>query len=210
MVDRFAAYLVAGAALAATLVVLPDTAQGQDDRRYDSPQATVYRDMGWNGPAVTLSGDRPDLGLNWQVNSIRVQSGRWQLCERTRYRGRCITVDRDEAMLGSPTRGMAIQSARPISGSGGGWGGGGGSWQQDAPANDQTARGMFAQFHTQPQRGGYRIRACTTGSATAACAARTADQFCRQSGWSGSAREHIETVGRTAYLADTLCVRSGS
>mgnify|MGYP005862102909 CR=1 FL=1 len=70
-------------------------------------------------------------------------------------------------------------------------------------------RGNFAQFHTQPSMNGYRIESCPRGSATAACAARNADAFCRSMGWNGSAREHQETVNGRVYLADVLCVRSG-
>src|SRR3546814_13998014 len=57
------------------------------------------------------------------------------------------------------------------------------------------SRGNFAEFHTQPSERNYRVLACTRGSATANCAAQTADNWCRSIGWNGSAREHMETVG---------------
>ncbi len=196
---------VVRAAIGAALAIgVTASAVGQDDRRLDPVEATIYRDIAFNGPAVAVSGNRPNLGLAWPVNSIRVRSGRWEMCERPQFRGRCTTVDRDTPMLGSVVRGIPIQSIRPVGGNGGGGGG-----NQDPPANNQTVQGTFAQFHTQPQMNGRRIRACTTGSATANCAARTADEFCRINGWNGSAREHLETVGRDVYLADVLCVRSG-
>ncbi|MGN6290039.1 MAG: beta/gamma crystallin-related protein, partial [Sphingopyxis terrae] len=62
---------------------------------------------------------------------------------------------------------------------------------------------------TQPATADYRVLACQSGSATAACAARTADPWCRAIGWNGSAREHMETLSGRIYLADVLCVRSG-
>lgn len=178
-------------------------AQTAETERYrpDRPaEATIYRDAGYRGPAVFIGEAKPSLGLAWPVNSIRVPNGRWELCERTRYRGNCRTVDRDTPMLGSVLRGINIQSIRPV-------GTGGGGWQP--PANDQVARGNFAEFHTQPARGNTRILACQTGSGTANCAAQTADNFCRSIGWNGSAREHMETVSGRVYLADVLCVRSG-
>ena len=177
-------------------------AQTADDRMYRPPEATIYRDAAYKGPAVAVREAKPDLGLAWPVNSIRVGSGRWELCEKTRYRGNCRTVDRDTPMLGNILRGMAVQSIRPAGGNGGGW-------DPEPPANDQVARGNFAEFHTQPATGGRRVLACASGSATASCAARTADNWCRSIGWNGSAREHMETVAGREYLADTLCVRSG-
>lgn len=194
------------AAIGAALALgVSASAVGQEERRPSPVEATIYRDMAYNGPAVAINADQPNLGLAWPVNSIRVRAGRWELCERTRYRGRCTIVDRDTPMLGGVIRGIPVQSIRPV---GGGGGGGGGDWG-DAPANNQTVQGTFAQFHTQPQRNGRRIRACANNSGVASCAARTADEFCRANGWNGSAREHQETVNRVIYLADVLCVRSG-
>ncbi|MGK6354698.1 hypothetical protein ACMGDH_05660 [Sphingomonas sp. DT-207] len=68
---------------------------------------------------------------------------------------------------------------------------------------------MAAEFFTAPAQGGQRIRACNRGSASANCAAATADAFCRARGWNGSAREAMQTIGRQVYLADVLCTRSG-
>lgn len=178
------------------------TAQIPDERRYRPPEATIYRDAAYRGPAVFIGEAKSNLGLAWPVNSIRVASGRWELCEKTRYRGTCRTVERDTPMLGNVLRGLTIQSIRPV-------GSGGGGWNPNPPANDQVVRGNFAEFHTQPGTGGYRVLACASGSSTANCAARTADSWCRSVGWNGSAREHMETVANRVYLADVLCVRSG-
>jgi len=193
-----AAVAAAGAGLLAT-----SSAQVPDDKMYRPPEATIYRDAAYKGPAVFIGEAKPNLGLAWPVNSIRVASGRWELCEKTRYRGTCRTVDRDTPLMGNILRGIVIQSIRPV-----GTGGGGG-WNPGPPASDQSARGNFAEFHTQPSTNGYRVLACAAGSSTAACAARSADTWCRSIGWNGSAREHMETVAGREYLADVLCVRSG-
>ncbi|ALJ15759.1 beta/gamma crystallin-related protein [Sphingopyxis macrogoltabida] len=189
--------LIAGSGMLTT-----STAQTPDERRYRPPEATIYRDAAYRGPAVFIGEAKSNLGLAWPVNSIRVASGRWELCEKTRYRGTCRTVERDTPMLGNVLRGLTIQSIRPV-------GSGGGGWNPNPPANDQVVRGNFAEFHTQPGTGGYRVLACANGSSTANCAARTADTWCRSVGWNGSAREHMETVANRVYLADVLCVRSG-
>lgn len=163
-------------------------------------EATIYRDLGYNGPAVAISSSNPNMGLAWPVNAIRVRSGIWQLCEQTNYRGRCRMYNTDTPMLGSIRRGVPVQSIRLL--------GGGGGTPGLEQANDQVTRGNFAEFHTQPANAGYRILSCQRGNATAACASRTADDYCRSIGWNGSAREHQETVNGRVYLADVLCVRS--
>ncbi len=192
--------LVAAAASTGAGLFAVSSAQTPDERRYRPAEATLYRDAAYRGPAVAVGEAKPNLGLAWPVNSVRVASGRWELCEKTRYRGACRTIERDTPMLNNVLRGLTIQSIRPLGSDGGGW-------QQ--PANDQVARGNFAEFHTQPARSNSRLLACEVGAATANCAARTADTYCRSIGWNGSAREHMETVSGRVYLADVLCVRSG-
>ena len=187
---------VSGAGLFAT-----SSAQPPEDKMLRPPEATIYRDAAYKGPAVFIGEEKSNLGLAWPVNSIRVASGRWELCERTRFRGQCRTVDRDTPMMGNILRGITVQSIRPV--------GSGGGWNPNPPANDQVARGNFAEFHTQPAEGNYRVLACARGSASASCAAQSADTWCRSIGWNGSAREHMETVAGRIYLADVLCVRSG-
>lgn len=190
-------FLLAGSGL-----LTNSAAQTTQERGYRPAEATIYRDAAYRGPAVFIGEAKQNLGLAWPVNSIRVASGRWELCEKTRYRAPCRTIDRDTPMLGNVVRGLTIQSIRPLSGGGGGGG-------IHPPANDQVVRGNFAEFHTQPGTGGYRMLACASGSATANCASRTADTYCRSVGWNGSAREHMETVASRIYLTDVLCVRSG-
>lgn len=166
------------------------------------PEAIIYRDAGYNGPAVNVSQAQSNMGLAWRVNSIRVHSGRWELCERTNFRGDCRTYDADTPMLVNPLRGRVVQSLRPI-GDGGGGGG-------EVPGNNPSLRGMAAEFYPAPALQGRRVLACTRGSATANCAAQSADAFCRQLGWTASARQTMETVSGRIYLADVLCSRTGN
>lgn len=180
------------------------SASAQEDRRWRPPEATIYRDAGYRGPAVFVNEAKPDMGLAWPVNSIRIASGAWELCERTRYRGTCRTYTADTPILNTALRGRTVQSLRPA-GSGGGGGGSGPGPGDGGP----SLRGMAAEFFTQPSQWGQRVRACTSTSATAACAARSADTFCKQRGWTGSASQTMETVNRVIYLADVLCTRTG-
>ena len=194
--------LAAVVAVAGAGAFASSRAQPPEDKMLRPPEATIYRDAAYKGPAVFIGEEKPNLSLAWPVNSIRVASGRWELCEKSRFRGQCRTVDRDTPMMGNILRGITVQSIRPV-------GSGGGGWNPNPPANDQVARGNFAEFHTQPAEGNYRVLACARGSASASCAAQSADTWCRSIGWNGSAREHLETVSGRVYLADVLCVRSG-
>ena len=171
----------------------------QDDRMYRPParpEATFYRDANYSGPAVYVNEAKSNLRLTWPVNSIRIASGRWELCERPNFRGTCRTYDRDKPLLNRLLRGHEVQSIRPL-----GWGG--------AAGNNPSLRGMAAQFYSAPARDGYRVQACSRGNANAACASRTADEFCVAMGWHTSAREAMETVSGQVYLADVLCSNTG-
>ncbi|WP_448580124.1 beta/gamma crystallin-related protein, partial [Thermaurantiacus sp.] len=114
-------------------------------------EAIIYRDTGFSGPAVNVTSARSDLGLRYNVNAIRVQSGRWELCPERNFRGRCIMVSRSSPNLFAQY-GWAgpLGSMRPA-GWGGGSGGGGG--QFDNP----SLRGMAAEFFPRPADRGGRI-----------------------------------------------------
>jgi hypothetical protein len=172
-------------------------------------EAIIYRDRNFSGPAVNVSQAEPNLGLAWRVNSIRLVRGSMELCSEPRFRGRCVTATRsftDISSLGLP--GNRVQSMRPTSGNVGGNVGGppptGGS------ALGPSLRGMSATFFTQPSRNGRRIPACGNASATAACAAQSAAQFCRTQGYNFVGNVRQQTVSGRAFLADVLCRNSAS
>lgn len=192
--------MMKAAAVGALALVGVSVVAAQEDRMWrpePQPEAIIYRDSGYQGPAVNVSEPQPNLGLAWNVKSIRVRSGRWQLCERTNYRGDCRTVDRDSPMLGRPMRGMAVQSMRPL-----------GYNPPGEPGNNPSLRGMASQFYPAPARGGYRVLACPSGNATASCAERNAQAFCSAMGWRRSTRQMMETVRGRVYLADVVCTNS--
>jgi hypothetical protein len=188
-------------ALAGAGLVGVGVAAAQEDKmwRPDAPpEAIIYRDAGYQGPAVNVSEPQPNLGLAWRVNAIRVRAGRWQLCERASYRGNCRIIDADRPVIGTPLRGIRVQSMRPL---GGGLGG-------NEPGRNPSLRGMASEFYPAPARGGYRVLACPSGSPTADCAERSANQFCSAMGWRRSAGQTMETVRQRVYLADVLCTNS--
>jgi hypothetical protein len=170
----------------------------------NNAEVTVYRDAAFNGPAVTVTQAQSNMRLSSRIQSVRVRSGRWEMCEEPNYRGECWTVERDNSMFGPAFKGRWVQSMRPIGGSGGSGGSGG-----TEPGRNPSLSGMAAEFYPAPARGGYRVLACANGNATTSCAKRSADQFCSSMRWRSAAREEMETVRGRVYLADVLCSNTG-
>jgi hypothetical protein len=186
-----------------TLALLGTAGSAQTDKMapIGRGEATIYRDIGFQGPAVFVGEAKSDLGLSWPVRSIRVRSGTWELCARTRYRSPCARVSADEADLSRVSRLLyRVQSMRPL--------GYAPPVQPDPPAGT-SLRGMSGEYFPAPGRNGYRILSCPNGGSTANCAAKTADDYCKSLGYGGSARQTQETVYSRVYLADVLCTRTG-
>jgi hypothetical protein len=180
--------------IGATLLLAGSVANAQVDR------ATLYRDPGFRGPAVAVERADPNMQLGFEIFSVRIAGVPWELCPEPNYRGRCLTVGQSTSDL-RRTFGWQgpLRSLRPA-GSGGGSGG---------PVGGQSLRGMVSEFYPAPRQGGQRVLACPRGSATATCAAATADRMCRDAGWNGASHQTMQTANGRTYLADVLCVRSG-
>ncbi|MFA6218325.1 MAG: beta/gamma crystallin-related protein [Erythrobacter sp.] len=183
-----AALAIAASGIAATAV------SGQSSSQGSKFGVTIYRDSFYRGPAVFVGEAKSNLGLAWPVNSIRVYSGIWELCERPNFQGTCRSVEKDTTILGTTRRGMTVLSIRPL---GGGFIG--------VEADNKVLRGSYAEFHTQPASRGYRIPACPTGYASSSCTKRTADAYCRSIGWSHAGSAESEKVGLRYFLTDVLC-----
>ena len=102
----------------------------QGDRRYDDRRssdsrgrggasATFYADDRFSGRSVTLNHGVRRLGeidMEDKISSIRVDNGRWLVCEDDNFRGRCITIDRSVGHLSRLGMEDKISSVRPIRG----------------------------------------------------------------------------------------------
>jgi len=64
---------------------------------------------------------------------------------------------------------------------------------------------MRAEFFPAPESGGRRVMSCTSGAA--ACAAESAERFCKSIGWNRAAYQQQQPVSGRIYLADVLCTR---
>lgn len=85
----------------------------QQPQTAEAPSAVLYRDIGYRGPSVTVTGARPNLDLPWPVRSIRINGGVWELCQQARYHGRCTRYSADDRSI--PSARAYTQSARPAS-----------------------------------------------------------------------------------------------
>ena len=79
----------------------------------DTPSAVLYGGIGYRGPSVALTQAHADLNLPWPVRSIRVNSGVWELCRETRFRGGCRRYAASDGSI--PSARAYTQSARPVS-----------------------------------------------------------------------------------------------
>lgn len=114
-------------------------------------EATLYRERDFAGTAFGVTRAQADLGVRWQVRSIRVESGTWQLCERANFEGRCFHVERSQADL--PRDRRTVRSMRPVYD---------GGWQLvgEREVRDATQRDTIISWgHT----GHRQVRICVEG-----------------------------------------------
>lgn len=174
------------------LLSLPIPGAGQQQRQ---GELTLYSEIAFRGLSFTITGPRENVRVPFRVRSASIAQGdSWQICPENRYRGRCNTVTDTQGNIA-----WTVRSARPLGGSGGGG---------EVPGNQQSLRGMASEYFPQPSDWRGRVQSCPGGSATAACAARSADRFCESRGWTASSYERQETVSGRVYLADVLCTRT--
>ncbi len=120
--------LLAGAACAAALLVPACASDGYGPGYPDRDPVILYDGENHSGTALPINGPVPDLvalRFNDAASSVVINSGSWEVCEDSDFRGRC------EVLTGSVTslRGIrlndAISSIRPTGGYGYPPGGGG-------------------------------------------------------------------------------------
>lgn len=94
-----------------------------DRRRDRNTEITLYEDVNFGGDDESFDEDVPNLrhyGFNDVASSLRVPSGRWELCEEFNYRGRCWEFSADENNLIPLGANDRISSLRRVTGGGGG------------------------------------------------------------------------------------------
>ena len=69
----------------------PHAARGGSGR----PQIVFYDAVNFRGRTLMIDDDRPSLAASNSMGSIRVAAGEWQICDRPRFFGNCVTVSED-------------------------------------------------------------------------------------------------------------------
>jgi hypothetical protein len=87
---------------------------GRGGRGGPRPQAILYDQANYRGRSIILAGEEPRIQLTSNsAGSLRIISGRWELCVQPGFSGRCVTVNQnvpDIRRLSLPGR---VSSARP-------------------------------------------------------------------------------------------------
>jgi hypothetical protein len=83
---------------------------------------TVWEGTKFRGPSTEVTGSvrsLADFGWNDRISSLRIDSGRWEICRETDFRS-CQTVDAEEIENLESTWNDAISSLRPVTAAAGG------------------------------------------------------------------------------------------
>jgi hypothetical protein len=65
------------------------------------PQIELFERIGFSGRSRSLTDPQSSLGsFGRTVRSVRVTRGRWEICEGTRWSGRCVTITDSAADIG--------------------------------------------------------------------------------------------------------------
>lgn len=176
--------------LLVALALVPISASAQ--RR---GEIQLFSETNFQGRTLTLNSARDNLGLPWQVRSVRVVRGEaWDLCTRTRFRSPCHRVAESMSNIR-----WIVSSARPSLAQT--------LPQVTPPAGAPSLRGMSAEFFPAPADARGRVEACRPWSV--GCEEADANRFCRQRGWTAASYSRQQTVNGINFLADVLCTQTG-
>jgi uncharacterized protein YcfJ len=85
-----------------------------------SAQVTFYEGEGFHGRALTVDSTIPNfapIGFNDRASSIVIEHGRWEMCEDSNFRGRCVVLrPGNYPSLVPLNMNNRISSVRPVSG----------------------------------------------------------------------------------------------
>jgi len=173
-------------------------AQDRDDRRFRDDRIeggrgsiTVYDDVNFQGPALNLRNDVPDLRefrLNDRISSLQVAPGEtWEVCESVNFSGRCGVITGSERDLRPVGWNDMISSIRRVRDRDDRRGGNDRNDRGDLPGRSEIV--LFDQL-------GYRGAAENVSTAVAALGAfgnraRSAQvlggvwELCEEPGWGG-------------------------
>jgi hypothetical protein len=78
---------------------------------------TVFKQPNFTGASLTLHGQAGDLsaaGFQDQVSSVRVDSGRWEVCTQPNFQGQCSVLEQGDYPTLQQALNHRIESARQV------------------------------------------------------------------------------------------------
>jgi Beta/Gamma crystallin len=191
----------------------PSSQPQTNNRQVSAPQSGVllFSEPNFAGRQQLVTSDISSLNsLNFgdDAKSAMVAANEsWQLCEHSNYGGSCFTLQGSMPNLGNMSgngsslrRGSAYpqqQGQYPVQYP---------TTNYPAQVGVGTAAGRTASFFAQPLFNGQPMLACPDNPSkpSSSCAKKSAEQFCRLSGFSKLAYSAYSVQG---YLEDVLCAR---
>jgi hypothetical protein len=178
-----------------------------------APQSGVllFGEPNFSGRQQLVSADSTNLnGLSFgdtAKSAIVAANESWQLCEHSNYGGSCITLGGRVANLGGMSgNGSSLRRNSPYPQQQGQYPIQYPTTNYPAQVSTSTTAGRTASFFAQPLFNGQPMLACPDSPTrpSSACAKKSAEQFCRLSGFSKLAYSAYSNQG---YLEDVLCAR---
>ncbi|NBB15839.1 hypothetical protein GVN21_10780, partial [Caulobacter sp. SLTY] len=77
----------------------------------------IFADPDYRGYSLQVRGSIDSLygsGLDDEITSVRVISGRWELCNNANFGGQCVVVDRDTPNLKTVNMNDRVSSIRRL------------------------------------------------------------------------------------------------
>ena len=94
---------------ASALTVQAGAADDKPKARTIKGTLILFEGQKFGGSSEDITKDRPSLALDFTIGSIAVHPGdQWELCDKPKYKGNCLTLTADEADIGK----AVIKSAR--------------------------------------------------------------------------------------------------
>jgi len=197
-------------------------------------EIVLYPEVQFRGRAMSIKKSTPRVQGAFNVESVYLVRGIWEICSEQNFQGRCfritgsqrsmrnLVVPRSVRLVGD-TGPMFVEAPQvragsdvPMTPSG--------EIREDrpapvavvapkveeggAPGTNPSLKGRDAQFYPEPARDGLRVLACPGGQATPRCAQAAADGFCIAEGYRDSAWRDQVTIDTRVYLSDVLCKRA--
>ncbi|PHR62958.1 MAG: hypothetical protein COA47_01305 [Robiginitomaculum sp.] len=197
----------------------------------DVGELVLFEDDSYSGTRISVRNEVADLkraGFSDRASSLRLQGGKWEVCDRTNFGGRCEIIRHSINNLERINMGDRISSVRPVrydENSGyrptptpdDRWGR---DWRGDRQFG-QSFQGQRSIFFPEPSVQGYAVSNCIHPGRQ--CGQQAAQAFCEIAGldravffdatrgyrstWSIGSRRMETSDNRSRYLIDVLCSR---